>query len=99
METQKLIEALRDASINACGCRCGNLYDDAVSQLETLQAQVDGLKRTADAEKKACFRLGQMDMRESAVAALRDTGTLASGQTRFILSVAADIVMAMEVMS
>lgn len=92
MEYQDLIKALRETSINACGCRCGNVMDEALRHLERLDKQVTDLKRVASAEKKASFRLGQLSMREDAAEVLRETGETTSGNTRAALLIAADVI-------
>lgn len=49
-------------------------------------------------EKAACFRLGQMDMRESAAAKLRDAAANVYGIARATLESAADLIDEMETM-
>ena len=50
------------------------------------------------ADRQACFRLGQLDMRESAVAMLRQSADQLNGISRAMLIAAADIVEKMQVM-
>lgn len=49
-------------------------------------------------EKQSCFRLGQMDMRESVVAMLRDIAFNSLGITRATVEHTADMVSKMEVL-
>lgn len=55
-------------------------------------------KDLARADREACFRLGQLDMRESVAAMLRDTAAQLSGIARAALIAAADAVERMQVM-
>lgn len=50
------------------------------------------------ADRQACFRLGQLDMRESAVAMLRQAADQLKGLSRAMLIAAADMVEKMQVM-
>lgn len=50
------------------------------------------------ADRQACFRLGQLDMRESAVAMLRQAADQLEGLSRAMLIAAADMVEKMQVM-
>lgn len=83
MDLHKLCGALRRGSVDAHQCLgCGyehncsihgcQIMKQAADQLEDMQKQV---VRVA-AEKQACFRLGQLDMRESIAAMLRNTAAV-----------------------
>lgn len=58
----------------------------------------DVLHQTDDARRQAIFRLGQMDMRESAAAKLRDAAANVYGIARATLESAADLIDDMETM-
>lgn len=58
----------------------------------------DVLHQTDDAGRQAIFRLGQMDMRESAAAKLRDAAANVYGIARATLESAADLIDDMETM-
>lgn len=58
----------------------------------------DVLHQTDDARRQAIFRLGQMDMRESAAAKLRDAAANVCGIARATLESAADLIDDMETM-
>ena len=107
---KKLIQALRRAAPDnrrCWGCdyehNCSihgcQLLHLAADQLEHLDKLVSDLERSASAEKHAAFRLGQMDMRESAVAALRGAANKTIGHTRYVLTIGAYMVKDLEVMS
>lgn len=49
------------------------------------------------AEREACFRLGQMDMRASAAAALMDAAEATSGIAHDTMLVAVDLINSLEV--
>lgn len=94
METRKLIEALRSDSCDGCpyseecktqvrGCI---LYFKAADMLEL-----------ANAERKATFALGQMDMRQAAQSALMDAAAGELDLVAVVFQRAAAIVGALEV--
>lgn len=62
-------------------------------KLREKEREIEELKeklRAANAEKRACFRLGQMDMRQAAVDALMEMASKQSGATRSTLMIGAD---------
>ena len=104
MDLQKLCGALRRGSVDAHRCLgCGyehncsihgcQIMRQAADQLEDLQEQV----ALAHAEKRAVFRLGQMDMQTSVVAALLAVADVTRGVIRSTLIEAAELVRKMEV--
>lgn len=66
----------------------------ALTRLAKFAAKILGLD---SAEKQACFRLGQMDMRESVAAMLRDLAADSPDTVRSALEAAAAKVSGMEV--
>lgn len=106
MDLNKLCGALRRGSVDAHRClgceyehNCSihgcQIMKQAAEQLENLQKRV----AMASAEKQAFFRLGQMEMKKSVVAMLRDAAAeLPTGSTvGLALLAAVDLVNGLEV--
>lgn len=104
MDLHKLCGALRRGSVDAHRCLgCGyehncsihgcQIMKQAADLLEDMQKQVV----QASAEKQACFRLGQLDMRESIVTMLQHAADGTSGLTRAALRIAVDMIKGVEV--
>lgn len=68
-----------------------------VSNLLDKLPRVDGTVITS-AEKQAIFRLGQMDMRDSMAAMLRDAANRSRGMVRSDFMAAADLVAEREIL-
>ena len=93
METKKLLLILKTLDCTACPCAAECIatptgcyvVGQAVKKIEALEH-----------EKEACFRLGQMDMRESAAAKLRNAAANVYGIARATLESAADLIDNME---
>lgn len=81
-----------DCSIH--GCR---VMKKAAAKLEQLQAILADPNAVASAERQAIFRLGQMDMKQSAVQMLRDTANATVYPSRSVLLVASDMVAGLHV--
>lgn len=107
MDIDELIECLRFCSEDKNSCpeckryrnsTCSSMkcVDDLMVQaagaLESLQNQITQMMREASAEKQACFRLGQMDVRESVVFMLWKAADNTYGIAHETLMVAADLV-------
>lgn len=97
MDLQKLCGALRRGSVDAHRCLgCGyehncsihgcQIMKQAADMLEDMQKQVV----QANARNQAIFRLGQMDMKESVIAMLRDIGSITHGNVRVAVLAAAE---------
>lgn len=71
-------------------------YGHSMRLCEAMKLACD-IARNGAAEKQACFRLGQMDMRESVVACLREESRACGGAVRATLIASADYVEKMEV--
>ena len=82
MELVELTKALRRGAVDNHRCLgCGYEHDcsihgcrimkDAADKLEQLQNELVAQKTAASAEKQACFRLGQKDMQENLISAIR----------------------------
>ena len=109
MKLQERIDEMRTGLEKVCDCvgcgeveGCTNVFcaiRQARYTLDSLENQAVELHLAAIAEKQACFRLGQMDMRESAAAALRNTADKTFGNTRHALLIAADVVKELGVSS
>lgn len=106
MDLQKLCGALRRGSVDAHRCLgCGyehncsvhgcQIMKQAANMLEDLQKKA----ALSSAEKQAFFRLGQMDMKESVMAMLRDAADVlpADSVVGAALLAAADLVKDLEV--
>lgn len=65
MDLHELCRALRRGSVDAHRCfGCGYEHNCSIHGCHIMKAAADALENAAK-EKQACFRLGQMDMRES----------------------------------
>lgn len=74
------------------------LNADASNIVAITRPNHDILHQTDSASQQAIFRLGQMDMRESAAAKLHSAAANAYGITRATLESAADLIDEMETM-
>lgn len=81
-----------DCSIHGC-----QVMKRAAVRLEQLQAILSDPDAVASAERQAIFRLGQMDMRQSAVQMLRDTADSTVYPSRTVLLIASDMVAGLHV--
>ena len=81
-----------DCSIHGC-----QVMKKAAVRLEQLQRILEDLNTAASAERQAIFRLGQMDMRQSAVQMLRDTADATVYPSRSVLLIASDMVAGLHV--
>ena len=75
----------REHNCSTHGCRIIRLAEEKLRALER--------------EKQGCFRLGQMDMRESAAAKLRNAAANVYGITRATLESAADLIEGLETLN
>lgn len=88
----KLTEKLRSICNGRCDCKKRML--EQAQEVERLKAKL----KAAEAEKRACFRLGQMDMRQAAVDALMEMASKQSGATRSTLLIGANMLQELEIM-
>lgn len=98
-----LIKALHRGAVDEHRCLGCELEDNcsihgcqvmkkAAAKLEQLQKILEDPNTVASAERQAIFRLGQMDMRQSAVQMLRDLADGTTGMARTNLRAAAECV-------
>lgn len=107
MDIDKLVRLLRNPHCEICPSQAdcesyegiGCLHKEAAAALEYLQQELVNLNKSSSEEKQACFRLGQMDMRESAAAALRKASEGTHGQICATLLATAQLAEEMEVLT
>lgn len=100
MEINELIRLMRSPTCEGCPihreCENGEigcfLVKEAADMLDAQQKQIIMLEEAASAEKQACFRLGQMDVRESVVSMLQEAADHTYGIAHSTLLIAVDLV-------
>lgn len=78
------------------GCGVRSLIEDVPNIVAISRSDHDILHQSDNSRQQAIFRLGQMDMRESAAAKLRNAAANVYGIARATLESAADLIDEME---
>lgn len=81
-----------NCSIHGC-----QVMKKAAAKLEQLQNILEDPNTVASAERQAIFRLGQMDMKQSAVQMLREMADATVYSSRTVLLIASDLVSGLHV--
>lgn len=104
MDIKELIRRLDSPACEICPNQadCENiesrcLFCDAAAALKDQQRKIVKLETDLVKYSKAAFQLGQIDMRESAVAMLEDAAAGTYGVTRAAVRAAADLIRDLEV--
>jgi hypothetical protein len=71
MENEAIVSWLLDKAARADGHDQKRMLKAAAERIDLLQNELVTKKTAASAEKQACFRLGQKDMQENLIAAIR----------------------------
>lgn len=95
MKTSAIVNQLKDLDCRKCerATECGGFCK--AQECQIINAAIDRLE-SLEKEREACFRLGQMDMRETIVSVLRDAAGNTFGIAHSTLRSAADAVAELE---
>ena len=101
----KLIDRLQRPACEICPSQAncedidesGCLFREAAAALKDQRGRIRHLEKEVSDRSKAAFRLGQLDMRETASSMLREAANGTYGITRAAVSIAADMVAELEV--
>lgn len=105
MDIKRLLSQLESPSCEICPCQAycedidefGCLFREAAAALKDQRYRIRHLEKEVADRSKAAFRLGQLDMRETASSMLREAANGTYGITRAAVSIAADMVAELEV--
>lgn len=95
MKTTEIASKLRNTNCRKCDHVAECIGTCHAHGCQILEAAADRLL-AHEQERKSCFRLGQMDMRESVVIMLQESAARTFGISRATLQAAAELVAEME---
>lgn len=95
MKTSEIVNKLKKLDCRKCehAAECGGFCK--AQECRIIDAAIDRIE-SLEKEREACFRLGQMDMRETIISVLRDAAGNTFGIARSTLRSAADAVAELE---
>ena len=95
MKTSELINKLKNMDCRKCILSDGCPGFCKAQECRIIDAAIDRLE-SLEKEREACFRLGQMDMRETVTVMLRNAADNTFGISRSTLRSAAEMVTELE---